>query len=120
MHSMLSRENGDIVEARRWLEEAIQRCDSASDTYQWVRAYIIDSQIELAVDTGDRAGAAQWCQQLAALAARTEMHEFSVLTQLHRASLGDTDALASARLLSTAIENPALHHRIDDFERARS
>jgi DNA-binding SARP family transcriptional activator len=120
MHSVLSRRDGDVVEARRWLDEAIQRCDSATDTYQWVRAYIIDSQIELAVDTGDRAGAAQWCQQLAALAARTEMHEFSVLTQLHRASLGDTDALASARLLSTAIENPALHHRIDDFERARS
>ena len=37
------------------------------------------------------------------------MRELVVRAALHRARLGDPSAIASARLLAEAIDNPALH-----------
>ena len=45
---------------------------------------------------------------LAALAARCDMREFVVRTQLYRSRLGDRTSLASARRLAADIDNPAL------------
>jgi hypothetical protein len=45
---------------------------------------------------------------LAGLAARRDLRELVVRAELHRVRLGDPTALASARLLSANIDNPAL------------
>jgi DNA-binding SARP family transcriptional activator len=114
--SALSAHEADSVTATTWLEEALRRCEAAVDTYQWVRAYIIDSQVELALSIGALDVARRKCDDLAVLAGRTEMHEFTVLTHIHRASLGDRDAPAAARLLIDELESPALAQRVHDLK----
>ena len=47
--------------------------------------------------------------QLERLAARGDMRELVVRAALHRAKLGDPSGVESARSLSEAIDNPALH-----------
>ena len=47
--------------------------------------------------------------QLEQLAAHGDMRELVVRAALHRAKLGDPSGVESARSLSEAIDNPALH-----------
>ena len=114
--SNISAHNADSVAASIWLEEALRRCEAVVDTYQWVRAYIIDAQVELALSIEALDVAREKCDDLLALAGRTEMHEFSVLAHIHRASLGDRNAPAAARLLLDDLESPALAQRVHDLE----
>ena len=58
--------------------------------------------------------AALLLDSMAALAARCDMRELVVRAHLHRARLGDPSALASARLLGTGIDNPALAQLLHD------
>ncbi len=115
MLARLSAHDGDLVAAHTWLDEARRRCDAVADTYQWVRAYVIDAQIDLAVARGDDHAALVLADELAALAARSEMFEFVVHAHLHRARLGRPNALASARLLAGHVENPALDRTVRDM-----
>ena len=63
--------------------------------------------------SGDEAEAARLVDALASLAARGDMRELVVRAHLHRSRLGDPSALATARLLAAAIDNPALAPLLD-------
>ena len=99
---------GDQSTAWAWLGEAHTRSIRVVDRYQWVRGHVLDAMAGFAIDRGDEAQARRLVDTLAALAARTDMRELVVRTQLHRGRLGDPDALASARMLAAGIDNPAL------------
>lgn len=111
---MVSARNGDRSSATTWLDEALRRCGSVTDQYQWVRAAVLDSMIALAIETGDHDRAADLIATLTTLAARCEMREMLVVSHLHRARLGDADAVDAGRLLARDIDNPALHRALDE------
>ena len=69
--------------------------------------------VAIALDQRDHAQAGRLADTLAALAARGAMRELVVRAHLHRSRLGDPTALASARLLGAAIDNPALARLVD-------
>jgi tetratricopeptide (TPR) repeat protein len=104
---------GDHAKATAWLEEAHVRCSRVSDRYQWVRGYVLDAMVAIALDQRDHFAAGRLADALAALAARGGMRELVVRAHLHRGRLGDPTALASARLLGAAIDNPALTRLLD-------
>ena len=104
---------GDHATAAAWLEEAHVRCSRVSDRYQWVRGYVLDAMVAIALDQRDHFAAGRLADALAALAARGDMRELVVRAHLHRNRLGDPTALASARLLATSIDNPALARLLD-------
>ena len=104
---------GDHAKAAAWLEEAHVRCSRVSDRYQWIRGHVLDTMVAVAVDRHDHARAGRLVDGLAALAARGGMRELVVRAHLHRSRLGDPTALASARLLASSIDNPALARLLD-------
>lgn len=120
---LLNATRGDHAAASAWLAEAHARCNRVTDRYQWVSAYVLDATITVALDHRDRDRAQLLVDALMSLAARGEMRELVVRAHLHRSRLGDPTALASARLLGTGIDNPALTRLLDDSqataERAR-
>jgi hypothetical protein len=69
--------------------------------------------VAVAVDRHDHARAGRLVDGLSALAARGGMRELVVRAHLHRSRLGDPTALASARLLASSIDNPALAGLLD-------
>jgi hypothetical protein len=101
---------GDHAKATAWLEEAHVRCSRVSDRYQWVRGYVLDAMVAVALDQRDHSAAGRLADTLAA---RGGMRELVVRAHLHRGRLGDPTALASARLLGAAIDNPALARLLD-------
>jgi DNA-binding SARP family transcriptional activator len=104
----LSVRRGDSDAAAVWFEEAVTRSRRTSDRYQWVHAHALDARITAALDRDDIATAAPLINTLATLAARCDMRELVVRAHLHRARMGDSEAGASAALLSADIDNPAL------------
>ena len=115
---LASAHNADLSRAATWLDEALRRCGSVTDQYHWVRAAVLDSMIDLAIDTGDDTRARELIETLATMAARCEMREMLVRCHLHRARLGDADAIDAGRLLAVDIDNPALHRALDDVRPA--
>jgi hypothetical protein len=105
---LLSAARGDRPGATAWLAEAQTRCNRTSDRYQWVSAHVLDAVIGVAIDQDDEPEATRLVDALATLAARGDMRELVVRAQLHRSRLGDPSALATARMLATGIDNPAL------------
>jgi len=98
---------GDTDRAFELLAEARLRCNRLADPYVWLDAYILDAQCTL----GRRHGhpdTAHWVDAMHRLSSRTAMREMTVRALLHAAALGSGDAAAGARLLATAIDNPAL------------
>ncbi len=112
---LVSARSGDRSRAATWLEEALRRCGSVTDQYHWVRAAVLDSMIGLAIDTGDDDRARGLIETLATMAARCEMREMLVRSHLHRARLGDADAVDAGRLLGHDIDNPVLRQALDDL-----
>jgi len=110
---LLNATRGDRATATAWLTEAHQRCNLTTDRYQWVHAYVLDGMIATALDHDDRTGATRLVEALASLAARSDMRELVVRAHVHRSRLGDPTALASARLLASGIDNPALTRLIN-------
>lgn len=106
--ALLNVQRDDPVAAARWVEEALRRCGAVTDRYQWVKAYVLDAGVRVALTAGDTDVAARLADTLGALAARCELRELVVRERLHRWRLGDDGALSSARLLARGIENPAL------------
>jgi DNA-binding SARP family transcriptional activator len=104
----LQTERGDHAAAVRWLGEAATRCSRVSDRYQWVHGYVLDAAVTVALDRDDDERARPLVTALGSLAARCDMRELVVRAQLHRGRLGDTSAVASARLLAADIDNPVL------------
>jgi len=105
---LLNARRGDQAAATGWLDEAVSRSHRVSDPYQWVHAHALDAAIADALDRGDRDRARRLNARLEALAARCDMRELQVRAHLHRRRLGDSAALASARMLGAGIDNPAL------------
>jgi hypothetical protein len=66
--------------------------------------------VAVALDQRDHSAAGRLADTLAA---RGGMRELVVRAHLHRGRLGDPTALASARLLGAAIDNPALARLLD-------
>jgi tetratricopeptide (TPR) repeat protein len=114
---LLSAARGDHTGASAWLAEAHTRCNRATDRYQWVSAYVLDTIIGTALDHHDETQAAPLVDALASLAARGGMRELVVRAHLHRSRLGDPSALAAARLLAASIDNPALTGLLDGHDR---
>jgi hypothetical protein len=105
---LLSAARGDQPGATAWLTEAHTRCNRTTDRYQWVSAHVLDTVVGLAIDHHNEAEATRLLDALASLAARGDMRELVVRAHLHRSRLGDPSALATARVLATDIDNPAL------------
>jgi len=105
---------GDRDTAVKWLDEGALRTNRVPDRYQWVRAYVLDAAVAVALDHGDESRARRLVAGLSELAARCDMRELVVRAHLHRWRLGEETALASARLLGTGIDNPALARLLDD------
>jgi DNA-binding SARP family transcriptional activator len=105
---LLNAVRGDHSTAMGWLGEAASRCSRVSDRYQWVHAYVLDAAIATALERGDADRARPLVQALAALAARCDMRELVVRSQVHRFRLGETRAIIPARQLAADIDNPVL------------
>jgi predicted metal-dependent HD superfamily phosphohydrolase len=104
---VLAARQGDAAQARRYLADALTRATRVSDSYEWVHAHVLDSSAELDVETGAD-NAAQVVDALAELAERCGLRELVVRAHVHRARLGVSGSLDSARLLAAEIDNPAL------------
>jgi tetratricopeptide (TPR) repeat protein len=118
--ALLNASRGDHRAASTWLAEAAARSSRNPDRYQWVHAHVLDTMIATALERDEPGRAGPLVATLATLAARCDMREFVVRAHLHRSRLGDSSALASARLLSTDIDNPALTPLLADPTPARA
>ena len=99
---------GERARALAALREAADRAIRVADPYVWIHAHCLDALAGVAI--ADGAPDAERCvATLERLAARGDLRELVVRAALHRARLGDPGALASARLLGKAIDNPVLH-----------
>lgn len=116
---LLSAGRGDRHGATEWLAEATLRCNRTTDRYHWMQAHVLDTAITTALDGGDEESARPLVASLGALAARGEMRELVVRSQLHRHRLGDGGALGTARMLAADIDNPALSALLDDPDRPK-
>jgi DNA-binding SARP family transcriptional activator len=110
---LLHADRGDYAAAKGWLIEASRRCNRVPDRYQWMHAYVLDAAVTTALDRDDVDLARPLTDTLASLAARGDMRELVVRAHVHRHRLGDRRALASARMLSADIDNPALRQLLD-------
>lgn len=99
------RARGDaaVEWVRRSLELAIP--------YQWARASALDAACVVLADPNPDA-ARRRADELALIAARGGMREFSARAALHQGLLGDSKASETARWLSTEIDNPALGNSV--------
>ena len=90
------------------LRDAAERAVRLADPYVWVHAYCLDALagVEIAVGAPE---ARERVARLDQVAGRGDMRELVVRAALHRARLGDPGGVPTARLLSEAIDNPALH-----------
>ena len=90
------------------LRDAAERAVRFADPYVWVHAYCLDALagVEIAVGAPE---ARERVARLDQVAGRSDMRELVVRAALHRARLGDPGGVPTARLLSEAIDNPALH-----------
>ena len=105
---LLHAGRGDGAAATTWLAEATMRSTRSPDRYQWVHAHVLDAAVTTALEAGEPERARPLVGALAALAARCDLRELVVRSQVHRHRLGDEGALASARRLAGEIDNPAL------------
>lgn len=89
------------------LSEAPGHCRRLPDAYRWAEAYALEALVGVAVDTDDNRAEA-WLDQLDEIAARYGFREFQARAHLHRATLGDADALKLGALIAAEIDNPRL------------
>jgi tetratricopeptide (TPR) repeat protein len=110
--SLLHAKRGDYSRATEWIDLALNRASTEPDRYQWVHAHVLDTATAEALDHADAERARRLADRLAVLAARCDLRELLVHAQLHLSRLGDLRATASARALSTGIDNPALQAEV--------
>jgi DNA-binding SARP family transcriptional activator len=114
---LLRAARGDVAGAVELMGDALERCARQRDTHIWVRAYVLDALCAAAVAAGHPT-AERWATDLASLAARTGLREFSVRAYLCRRELGDPSAIDAARVLMAGVENPHLQALLDVPERS--
>ena len=99
---------GERAPALACLRDAAARAVRVADPYVWVHGYCLEALAGVAI--ADAAPeAAEHVAAIERVAAHADMRELVVRAALHRARLGDASAVAPARLLAEAIDNPALH-----------
>ncbi len=103
----VSDRRGDIGGALEQLADAPTRCRRTPDAYIWAETYALETLAAVAVARGDERAAA-WVADLDQMASRHNLREMAVRAQLHRAALGDPEALEVARLLAAEVDNPVL------------
>ena len=103
---------GERAAALARLRDAADRAVRVADPYVWVHAHCLDALAGVEILAG-APEARERVAQLDRVAARSDMRELVVHAALHRARLGGPGgprpAVAAARLLGEAIDNPALH-----------
>ncbi|MDH4118255.1 MAG: SARP family transcriptional regulator [Acidimicrobiia bacterium] len=104
---LVSLARGDVDRGVAQLDEAPRLCRRFPDSYLWVEAYALETRSRVAVELG-LPEARLVLGELESMAARTGMMELLTRAMLHRATLGDADALEVARSLAESIDNPAL------------
>jgi tetratricopeptide (TPR) repeat protein len=109
---LLRAARGDLAGAIGVLEDALTRSRRQRDTHLWMRAYVLDALCATAVAAGHPT-APRWVTDLASIAGRSGMREFSVRAYLYRRDHGDPSAVYAARVLAVGIENPHLIALID-------
>jgi Ni,Fe-hydrogenase III large subunit len=98
---------GERPQALACLRDAVVRAARVADPYVWIHAYCLEALagVEIAEGAAEARGSVA---ELERLAARGDMRELLVRAALHRSRLGDPGAVAAARVLAEAIDNPAL------------
>jgi hypothetical protein len=108
---LVAAARGDTAGAMAILLEALARCGRLPDAYVWASAYVLEALCGMAIEgPGGRPDprARHWVDQLMRMASSAGMRELVVRAHHHRASLGDADAAAAARLLAADLRNPVL------------
>lgn len=106
---MLAWRSGDHDQAETWLRAARQRSDRVTDRYVWVSGYVRLAQLNVAAQHHP-ARAVAAAAELYEFAMRTDLPEFQAWALIHRSGPGDAEL---ARELACAVDNPALHARIE-------
>jgi DNA-binding SARP family transcriptional activator len=109
---LLKAATGEMEDAITLIEDARTRCARQRDTHMWVRAYVLDALCAVAT-CARHPEAERWVTELASLADRTGMREFSVHAYLYRRDLGDAAAIEAARTIGVGIQNPHLQTLIE-------
>jgi DNA-binding SARP family transcriptional activator len=104
---LVALERGEVERGLELLVEAPRLCRRLPDTYLWIEAYGLDALCGAAVGHGDPS-AERWIGELEAIAARRGLRDLLVRATVHRARLGESGALESARTLAGQVDNPAL------------
>ncbi len=104
---MVCEARGDREAALARMRDAVTRATRVPDAYAWVTAHCLDALAGVAIAAGDPQAGAH-VERLEELAARSDMRELVVRAAGHRALLGDSAGLSSARELAAAIGNPLL------------
>ncbi len=99
---------GERGRALACLRDAVTRAVRVADPYVWIHAHCLDALIGLEIVEG-ASEAHEHVAVLEQIAGRGDMRELVVRAALHRWDLGDRFARDAVRLLSEAIDNPALH-----------
>ena len=109
---LLRAARGDLDGSIELMEDALTRCRRQRDTHRWILAYVMDALCAIAT-SAKHPRAAAWITDLASLAGRSGMQEFSVHAYLDRRDLGDHEALDAARTLAIDVENDHLQRLLD-------
>ena len=104
---LLAAAKSDLEGAIASIQDAGFRCARQPDTHRWVRAYVLDALCAVAT-CARHPDAGRWVAELASLADRTGMREFSVHAYLYRRDLGDHAAVEAARAIGVGLQNPHL------------
>jgi len=111
--ALVSEAEGDISAARVGFEDALRRSVREPDASLFGHVVALDLACAFAIRHGIEM-AQPWMNSLEALAARTMMPDFLARAYVHRAVLGEPDALEAARSVATGVDNPVLHRLILD------
>lgn len=117
MLSLAERAVGVVAASQGQSDDAIEHLHRAwrrmvdSPDHTWSMAYVLDALCGVGVDAG-HPDVARWVDELEALAGRSGMPEMLAHAYLHRAALGDAEAVAVAASIAETIDNPALHRRV--------
>jgi DNA-binding SARP family transcriptional activator len=104
----IAMRRGEVQRAVEILQDTLSRSGRLPDAYLWGRAYVLETLCQLGVSRR-LAPASQWIEDLMEMATRSGMREFVVRACAYRASLGNAEHAAAARVLAQAIDNPVLH-----------
>lgn len=109
---LVAAERDDYQSALAQLDEAPRLCRRFPDSYLWVEAYALEALCRVLVKVGAPV-APGVIAELETMASRTGMRELLVRAMLHRAAIGEHEALDVAKALASSISNPALHAAVD-------